>query len=137
MRVSLLLLAACFFGCGRAERPPEPASCCVASASAKPTDAPEATWSKLLAAMSAGDDEAIKRHTTADGLKSLEHGAGTEDKHTAFARWGKGWSAWEVRWTKRTPDRVEASLGPEVKEHGLVFVRVDGVWKLDRWTPGE
>jgi hypothetical protein len=138
MRVSILLLAACFSACARAERPPEPASCCVSSASVKPaSDSPEICWTKLLEAMRGGDDAAIKRYTTEAGLASLEKGAGTEDKHTAFARWGKGWAAWEVRWKKRDPTRAEASLGPEAKEHGLVFVFSDGAWKLERWTPGE
>lgn len=136
-RVSIALLLALLPACARTEAP-EPASCCVSSASAKPAaDSPEACWSKLLAAMKSGDLEAIKRFTTEAGLASLESGAGGEDKRVAFARWGKGWEAWEIRFKKREKDRAEAALGPEAKEHGLVFVVRGGSWKLDRWTPGE
>ncbi len=87
--------------------------------------------------MKGSDDEAIKRLTTPAGLASLEAGVGSEDRRTVFARWGKGWEAWEVRFKKREKDRAEAALGPEAKEHGLVFVVSGGSWKLDRWTPGE
>lgn len=87
--------------------------------------------------MRAGDDAAIANLTTTNGRASLEKGVRGEDKHVAYARWGKGCAAWEIRWTKRESDRAEASLGPEVKEHGLTFVREKGVWKLDRWMPGE
>ena len=141
MRSGLWLVL--LLGCARAERPPEPASCCVSSASAKPvtpvmaSDSAESCWTRLLVAMRAGDDATIAILTTANGRASLEKGVSGEDKHVAYARWGKGWAAWEIRWTKRSDDRAEASLGPEVKEHGLIFVRESGAWKLDRWTPGE
>jgi len=98
---------------------------------------PEEAWSGVLAALQAGDDVALARYATADGIASLEKRVVGEPKKTAFARWGKGWSAWEIRWTKREPARAEANLGPQVKEHGLVFVKTDAGWKLDRWTPGE
>jgi len=98
---------------------------------------PEEAWSGVLAALQAGDDAALARVATVDGIASLEKRVVGEPKKTAFARWGKGWSAWEVRWTKREPTRVEARLGPEVKEAGLVFVKTDTGWKLDRWTPGD
>jgi hypothetical protein len=87
--------------------------------------------------LSAGDDVALARAATPAGIASLEKGVSGEDKHVAFARWGKGWAAWEVRWKKRDEGRAEASLGPEAKEHGLEFVRTPEGWKLDRWMPGE
>ncbi len=128
-------------GCARSEPPPNGTpACCVSSASAKPKTgaaSAEDAWKQLLAAMRAGDDAGIARSATVDGIGSLARGAGTEDKHVAFARWGKGWSEWEVRWKKRDADRAEAALGPEAKEHGLVFVRTSEGWKLDRWMPGE
>lgn len=140
-----IVIAALTVGCGRSESLPNgTASCCVSSASAKPSASPsvgaasaEDAWKQLLAAMRAGDDAGIARYATIDGIKSLAAGAGTEDKHVAFARWGKGWSEWEVRWKKRDNDRAEAALGPEAKEHGLVFVRTSEGWKLDKWLPGE
>ena len=133
--VAVLLL-----GCARSEpRPNGTASCCVSSASARPNGAATAedAWRAVLAALSAGDDQGLARAATPAGIASLEKGVSGEDKHVAFARWGKGWGAWEVRWKKRDADRAEASLGPEAKEHGLVFVRTPDGWKLDRWMPGE
>lgn len=97
----------------------------------------EDAWRDVLAAMTAGDDAALARAATPAGLASLEKGLSGEDKHVAYARWAKAWSAWEVRWKKRDEARAEAALGPDAKEHGLVFVRADGGWKLERWTPGE
>jgi hypothetical protein len=128
-------------GCARADpRPNGIAPCCVSSASAKPTvgaGSPDDAWKNVLAAMQAGDDAALARFATPAGIASLESGAHGEDKHVAFKRWGKGWGEWEVRWHKRDAERAEAWLGPEAKEHGLVFVRTTDGWKLDRWTPGE
>lgn len=139
-----ILLVVVLLGCARAERPMStgPASCCVSSASAKPAKAAESVeqaWTKLLEAMRAGDDAAIERYTTANGRASLEKALHGEDKHVAYARWGKGWAAWETRWKSRTNDRAEAVMGPEVKEHGLSFILEPSanVWKLERWSPGE
>jgi len=87
--------------------------------------------------MKTRDEKEVERLTTKAGLASLEAGVHDEKRADVFERWGKGWTEWEIRWKKRTEDRAEAWLGPEVKEHGLVFVRVDGGWKLDRWSPGE
>lgn len=96
---------------------------------------PEAAWRGLLAAMR--DGSAIEPWATSRGVASLEAGARGEPTKTAYARWGKGWQAWEVRWTTRDADAAHANLGPEVKEHGLDFVRTPDGWKLDRWQPGE
>lgn len=141
MKLTLAALL-CLASCTRAELRSEPASCCVSSASAKgdgavAEDTPEAAWDRLLAAMRGGDEPAIARYTTPAGLASLEKRVIDEPRKVAFARWGKGWAAWEVRWKKKTATEAEASLGPEVKEHGLSFVKVDGSWKLNRWMPGE
>jgi len=139
--IRFALLAVMCASCARSEpRPNGTASCCVSSASAKPSTgaaSAEDAWKEVLAAMQAGDDAALARVATPAGIASLEKGVSGEDKHVAFARWGKGWAAWEVRWKKRDAERAEAALGPEAKEHGLVFVRTAEGWKLDRWTPGE
>lgn len=119
------------------------APCCVSSTSAKPSASAvaagsvEQAWTSLLAAMRAGDDAAIAKWTTPAGLASLRAGVHGEPEHTAFARWGEGWSKWEVRWKQKTGERATASLGPEAKEHGLELVRSPDGWKLDRWSPGE
>jgi hypothetical protein len=96
---------------------------------------PEEAWSKLLLAMRNGAP--VEPFATPAGIASLEHGVRDEPRAQAFARWGSGWAAWEVRWKARTGESAEALLGPEVKEHGLRFVRTPDGWKLDRWTPGE
>ncbi|MHC5056926.1 MAG: M56 family metallopeptidase [Planctomycetota bacterium] len=98
---------------------------------------PQQAFSLLLAAMREGNVSWIKRLTTDRGMESLQAGVGDEDKATVFKRWGRGWSQWEVRWVSITEDRATAHLGPEVKEHGLIFVRTETGWQLDRWTPGE
>ncbi|MGZ3421418.1 MAG: hypothetical protein ACXWUG_01960 [Polyangiales bacterium] len=139
MRTSLsALVLLAFSACARSDPKigpaPDPS---VASSPPVPVLSVEQTWRALLAAMRSGDDAAIERYTTTAGRASLEKGVSGEDKHVAFARWGKGWADWEIRWKKHDALRAEAALGPEAKEHGLVFVFVDGAWKLDRWLPGE
>ena len=139
-RLSILLLV----GCARQAEPsigsaPE-GSRSAPSATVAPlvgAETPEAAWKGLLAAMQAGDDLALARFATPNGIASLDARVTDEPRHTAFRRWGKGWAAWEIRFRKRTADRAEAVLGPEVKEHGLVFVRAEGTWKFERWTPGD
>jgi hypothetical protein len=137
----LALVVVFLVGCARSEpRPNGTASCCVSSSSAKPTvgaASAEDAWQLVLVALKTGDDAALARSVTPAGIASLEAGVSGEDKHVVFARWGKGWSAWEVRWKKRDAERAEAALGPESKEHGLVFVLTAEGWKLDRWMPGE
>ncbi|MFO0547113.1 MAG: hypothetical protein U0271_01930 [Polyangiaceae bacterium] len=109
--------------------------------SAAPTSAtsaassPEVAWQDLLAAMRAG--EPLEPYATVNGIRSLEAGVHGESRATTFARWGTSWQSWEVRWVERTDTQARANLGPEVKEHGLLFVRTPSGWKLDRWQPGE
>lgn len=98
---------------------------------------PETAWSRLLSAMLSGDLAAVERLTTGKGLASLDAGRGSRPRSEAFPGWAKAWSKWEVRWKSRDDTRATARLGPEVKEHGLEFAKVDGGWKLDRWMPGE
>lgn len=137
--VSIALVTACTRADPRVS--PDPAASSPASTetglAAVGAPSPEEAWTRLLAAMRDGDDEAIARLTTAAGLASLEHGVIDEPRATAYARWGAGWAKWSIRWRTRTADRAEAALGPEPKEHGLRFVRTAEGWKLDRWTPGE
>lgn len=87
--------------------------------------------------MRGGDSVAIAQLTTPAGLASLRAGVHGEPEYVAFARWGKGWAEWEVRWKPESNGKIEAALGPEVKEHGLSFVKTPEGWKLDRWMPGE
>jgi hypothetical protein len=138
---ALLLYMIVVAGCARSEPPNGLAPCCVSSTSAPSgsvsSSSPEDAFRLLLTAMRDGDDAVIARLTTPAGLASLERGVGDEDKRVAFARWGKGWSAWELRFGVRTDTRAEAALGPEAKEHGLLFVRTTEGWKLSQWTPGE
>lgn len=144
MRVlALALLATSVVAC---KEPPAntgtgPAPCCVSSTSAKPAETianrVEDGWSSLLLALQTGDDAGIAKHTTPAGLASLRAGVHDEPEKTAFARWGKLWAKWETRWKQKSDDKAHAVMGPEVKEAGLDFVKVDGVWKLDRWSPGE
>jgi len=110
---------------------------CADSATVRLESSPDDAWLQLLAALRAGDSAAIGRLTTSAGLASLRAGARGEPEATAFARWGKGWAGWEIRWRSRTADRAEAWLGPQSKEHGLVFVRTGADWRLERWSPGE
>jgi hypothetical protein len=137
------VVAVLIAGCARSEPriTSEPASCCVSSASAKPSatvaDTPEACEQLLFAAMRAGDEAAIERYTTAKGRASIYDRIKGEERVVALKRWGKGWAEWETRWRKKTEDRAEAVMGPESKEHGLTFIRENGAWKLDRWQPGE
>jgi hypothetical protein len=134
-----------WFGCvDSAPVPPPAVSSGTASGSAplaailvRGSASPEQAWARLLAALSAADSGAIARATTPAGLSSLRAGVKGEPEGTAFARWGRGWGGWQVRWKSRTLTRAEAALGPSVKEHGLVFVHAGDGWRLERWTPGE
>jgi hypothetical protein len=110
---------------------------CAESAPVKIGDRPEDAWQALLAAMRAGDLAAMSRLTTTGGMASLKRGVQAEPEVARFKSLGKSWSSFEVRWKTRTAERAEAWMGPQVKEHGLVFVRTGGEWRLDRWSPGE
>lgn len=109
------------------------------AAAAAPFNAstPERAWELLLEAMRAGDLPGVTRLTTAGGFLSLRGAASGEDERALLARLGRAWASWELRMGKVAGDRVEARLGPRVKEHSLAFVRLTGGWRLDRWTPGE
>ena len=140
-----VLLAATRCGLSESRAPDSPSP---AAAEARPTsdgsaDASEEcarssdeAWRALLAGMRAADDAAIARCTTPRGLASLRAGVRQEDEHVVFERWGRGWAAWEVRWRSVTAERATAALGPEAKEHGLVFLRTATGWSLDQGTPG-
>ncbi len=94
-------------------------------------------WAALLAAMRGADDAGVAARTTAAGLASLRAGAHGEPEQKVFRRWGEAWSKWELRFGPAPEGRARASMGPEVKEHGLEFVRAADGWRLDRWTPGD
>lgn len=141
-----LLLAFAVLGCGRSDpSAPKAVPSTEAVKTAEPPSpqksvaalTPEEAWSGVLAALQAHDAAALSRYATAHGIASLEKGAVGEPKKTAFARWSKAWAAWEIRWIKREPGRAEARVGPQAKEHGLVFVKTDSGWKLERWAPGD
>jgi hypothetical protein len=110
---------------------------CADSAPVKVEGTPLDAWQALLAAMRAGDLPAITRLTTAAGLASLRRAVHDEPELDRFKGLGKAWSTFEVRWKTRTAERAQAAMGPQVKEHGLQFVRSGGEWRLDRWSPGE
>ncbi len=118
---------------------PDPVAA-TSTASSPPTPeakgAPEKAWADLLDALMRKDEPAIVKLTTKNGLDSLRQGHGA-DWLDAVAGYAKGWSKWEVRWKKRSDTRAEAVMGPEVKEHGLLFVRDADGWKLEKWSPGE
>lgn len=98
---------------------------------------PELAFHGLLAAMTANDLPGVQRLTTEKGLASLDAGRAGSPRSEVFPRWGKAWAGWAVRWKERDGAHARARLGPEVKEHGLDFVKTDQGWKLDRWSPGE
>ena len=132
------LLGSCLVSCKEPQQPPNGlAPCCVSSSSAKPGAGARDVWPIVLAALRAGDATILAKWTTPAGLASLRAGVHGEPEQVAFKRWGEGWSKWELRWKQSAPDRASASMGPEVKEHGLEFVRTPDGWKLDRWSPGE
>jgi len=88
-------------------------------------------------ALQSGDVAQVKARATAAGFASLMHGVGDDDPAVTFMRWGKGWAGWAIRWQETTDLTARASLGPEVKEHGVRLVKGGSGWKLDRWTLGE
>ncbi len=42
-----------------------------------------------------------------------------------------------MRFSRKADDAASALMGPEVKEHGLEFVKTKDGWKLDQWLPGQ
>jgi hypothetical protein len=94
------------------------------------------TWSGLLSAMQAGKMSEVQDFTTERGLASLQAGVRDESQGVAFRRLGAIRARWPLRWRTMTDDHATAVMGPEVKEHGLEFVRYAQGWRLDKWTPG-
>jgi hypothetical protein len=95
-------------------------------------------WRELLHAMAARDEKQMRQLTTHAGFETLEKAVAGEDRMRVFEELGKGWQEWETRWQHSdSPDRIECRLGPESKEHLLVFKKTAEAWQLDRWTPGE
>jgi hypothetical protein len=94
------------------------------------------TWSGLLSAMQAGRVSEVQDFTTERGLVSLQARVGDKTQAVAFRRWGAIWARWPLRWRTIADDHATAVMGPEVKEHGLEFVRTAQGWRLDQWTPG-
>lgn len=79
----------------------------------------------------------MKARTTEAGYGALMEGVGSDDPAVTLRRWGEGWAGWAVRWQTVTDSAADASVGPEVKEHGIRLVKDGRSWKLDRWTPGD
>jgi hypothetical protein len=97
---------------------------------------PAAAWANVLAAMQSGDKDLLIQATTARGLKSLAV-EGWPRAREEMRSCGLAWTRWEFRLISQTETTARANLGPQVKEHGLEFVKTEAGWKLDLWTPGE
>lgn len=96
----------------------------------------EAGWRAIVAAMQAGDRQAVKGRTTKAGYDSLMQGVDDEAPEVAFKRWGRGWGDGEIRWQSVGDADAHGKLGPEIKAHGIWLVKVGAIWKLDRWARG-
>ena len=102
--------------------------------------AAEATqaWNELVRTMRRRDEKGVRQLTTPSGFASLDKAVDGGHRIEVFERLGMGWQGWETRWRHSdAPDRVECRLGPEEKEHTLVFKKTAEGWKLDQWTPAE
>lgn len=99
---------------------------------------PEAAWQAVLTAMQAGDKTALAKATTEKGCKSIMMSRqGQEITPQDMQSYGRAWAKWPLRFTRKTDDAAAANMGPEVREHGLEFVRTKEGWKLDQWMPGQ
>jgi hypothetical protein len=98
---------------------------------------PQNSWQALLSAMKSGSPEAVRGVTTEQGYRDLIKRIPESEIGKDLVIFGGSWSRMETRWKKMTPAEAEASVGPEVKEHGFRFVRTDAGWKLDASMPGQ
>lgn len=95
-------------------------------------------WQAVLTAMQAGNKTALTKVTTEKGHKSIIMSRrGQEITPQDMQSYGRAWAKWPLRFTRRTEDVASTHMGPEVKEHGLEFVRTKEGWKLDQWLPGQ
>ncbi|NWF72379.1 MAG: hypothetical protein HXY51_04915 [Nitrospirae bacterium] len=100
-------------------------------------ETPQQAWASLLAAMRSGDLSEVQRLTTSRGYSSLRTADPKESPRVLFHRLSTGWGKWAVRWKDVQDQRATAMMGPELKEHGLEFVRTAVGWRLDHWSAGE
>jgi len=99
---------------------------------------PQHAWETVLRAMQAGDKEALARACTEKGYQSLVKGRRPQEATPDDLKaWGKSWSSQELRFASDTEHEAHAKFGPEVKEHGVWFIKTAEGWKLDRWEPGK
>ncbi len=99
--------------------------------------AAEAAWQKVLATLQAGDKKALGAVATAKGLQSLIGEKGDALTAQQMQAREQVWAKWPLRWVKKSETTVNATMGPEAKEHGLEFVKTSEGWKFNEWTPGE
>ena len=98
---------------------------------------PNAVWDGVLRAMQTGDKMALAKVTTEKGFKSITIRQGKGITADDMRSYGQGWAKWPLRFTRKTDEVAHAKMGPEVKEHGLDFLKTAEGWKLGQWMPGE
>ncbi len=140
--LSLLLVAHLSLGCSM-ERPLNPSDAAgpTGRAAAKTGGAgdrdPEAVWADLLRSLRAADRAAIQRLTTAQGFQDLTIRAnGVRLADEELRRLGAAWSTWQLRPKGGGEQERSYLMGPEIKEHTLVFSQTADGWRLARWHPG-
>jgi len=101
-------------------------------------------WQYFLNALKSGDQSKIKTFTTDKGYQLLVQHFKVyidtlgDDFGEQFKQLGSRWSNYPaVRWWWITQTYANGSIGPNIKESGIDFLKVNGEWKFDHFSPGE
>jgi hypothetical protein len=127
------IAAACGCNAKSAPQPPQPKDDLKTEAGIK------AYWSSFLTALKTGNESEVRALCTEEGVKCILAAAGPNASPSdTFKRFGNSWTHYELKKIKveSNGESASATMGPEVKEHGLWFRFVGGKWLLDRWQPG-
>jgi len=99
----------------------------------------EAAWKAVVAALQAGDKEALAKATTEKGYKSIMGEEGKAMTVEERKLRGDRWSNWEVQFSRKTDDAATANVVAPKTDGGIwvTFIKTAEGWKIDGWTPGE
>lgn|GEM_PF-2695096 len=95
-------------------------------------------WKAFLDVLKSGDENKARQLSTNKGYKSLfKFVKPSMPVKETLKNLGNRWSNSAIRWQWITQTSVNASIGPEIKESGIDFIKVDNEWKFDNFSPGE
>jgi len=86
-------------------------------------------WENLLIALSSGDENRIKALSTPRGYEELLF---NQRKGQNFKVQGDQWGRFKLKWNFIKETTAMGSYGPEMKQSGFGFEKVNGQWKFDR-----